>query len=846
VLRATVSGMLAHKLRLVLTLVSIALGVAFLAGTLMLTDSMQRAFDDVFANVNAGTDVAVRSEAGTVKTADPAAAHTPVPASLLPTVEGVDGVAVAEGSVEGYALLTDAHGKPIQPNGAPTIGGNLSDDASLRGTVTLRSGRAPAAPREVAIDASSARKGDLSVGSRVRILFRDRPETFRVVGVVGYGDQDDLGGATVAYFTLPTAQRVLDRRGQYDSIVVKAASGVSDDTLAHRIDEALPAGTEAVTGQALADESSEAVNDSLGFLNVALLGFAGVALFVGSFIIWNTFSMQVAQRTRELALLRAIGATRRQVLSGILLEALLVGLVASVLGILLGVGMARGLSALMTSFGFELPTASVRIQGSTVLAGVLVGTVVTVVAALAPARRATKVLPIEALRDSTPGAQRFSRRRLVSGLALSVAGVAALLAALFASAPPQLIVVGVVGVVFGVTALAPLIVRPMAVAIGAPLRGRGLPGDLAQQNAMRNPMRTASTAMALVIGLTLVAAVAVFGASLKKSFSDVLSTAATADLYVLTPSPSALGFSHDVIGVVARVDGVAVVSSTGYGTARFAGRTQNFSSIDPATADDVFDLGMVSGQVTDLTDRGVLVYDSVARKHGWSVGDVVHSTFPKTGPASFRVAGTYDDKSIVNTDYVISTSAHTRHEPDRLESTAMVVVDDGADVATVENRISDALATHPDATVMDQEEFEGALGGFIDQLLSLVTVLLLLAVVIALLGIVNTLALSVFERTRELGLLRAVGMTRGQVRAMVRWESVVISVIGALIGAVLGTGLGIALTRALADEGIEKVAVPVVQLALYLVAAALAGVLAAIGPSRRASRVDVLKAVVTE
>jgi putative ABC transport system permease protein len=456
------------------------------------------------------------------------------------------------------------------------------------------------------------------------------------------------------------------------------------------------------------------------------------------------------------------------------------------------------------------------------------------------------VLPVEALRDSVPGAQRFSRVRLATGIVLAGTGVTALLTALFGSAPPIFIVVGVVGVVFGVTALAPLIVRPMAAAIGAPLRSRGLPGDLARQNAIRNPMRTASTAMALVIGLTLVAAVAVFAASLKASFSDLLSNGTTADLYVLTPSPSAQGFSRDVVGVVQGVDGVKVVSASGYGAAKFAGKVTDFSSIDPATADAVFDLGMVTGSTADLSDTGILVYDDAAREHGRQVGDVVPSSFPKTGRAAFRVEGTYDDKSFVGTDYVISTSAHTRHDPDRLESSALVVVDDGADVATVETRISDALAAHPDATVMDQEEFEGVLGGFIDQLLSLVTVLLLLAVVIALLGIVNTLALSVFERTRELGLLRAVGMTRGQVRAMVRWESVVISVIGALIGAALGTGLGVALTRALADEGIEKVDVPVTQLLLYLVAAAVAGVFAAIGPARRASKVDMLRAVASE
>jgi putative ABC transport system permease protein len=845
-LSATIKGMLAHKLRLVLTATSIALGVAFLAGTLMLNDSMQRAFDDVFGSINSGTDVAVRADAGDVKTDNPDDSRPPIPASVLPLVQGMDGVSEAEGSVRGYALLTGSDGKPIQPQGAPTLGGNLATDQALRGDITLRTGRAPTRPGEVAIDASSAKKGHLAVGSTTKILFRGAPETFTVVGTVQYAGEDDLGGSTSAYFDLGTAQRVLGKSGVYDSISVRSDGSLSDSALAKQVGAALPDGIQALTGQAVADEASAAVKKGLGFLSIALGGFAGIALFVGSFIIWNTFSMQVAQRTRELALFRAIGATRRQVMRTILAEAVVLGLVASALGILLGLAMAKALSAVMTAFGLVLPTAALRIQPTTVLAGFAVGTVVTVVAAVAPARRATRVLPVEALRDAAPTVNRFSRRRLVLGLALSAVGVGGLLWALFGSGNALLIPIGVVGVVFGVTTLAPMIVLPMASVIGAPLKGAGVPGELARQNAMRNPKRTASTAMALVIGLTMVAAVTVFASSLKSSFSDVLTSSVTADLYVLTPSPNAAGFSPEVRKVVAGVPGVNVVSGSGFGAAQFDGKAGSFTSIDPATADKAFDLSMVQGDAADLTDGGVLVYQDTATAKGWKVGDVVDTAFPRAGNARLRIDGTYSDKGFVNADYVISLGTQDRYVPDRLETTDFVVVDPGADVDAVQNRIDAALAAHPDATVMNQQEFEGALGSFIDQLLSLVTVLLLLAVLIALLGIVNTLALSVFERTRELGLLRAVGMTRAQVRAMVRWESVVISVIGALIGAALGIGLGVALTRALADQGIEKISVPALQLAAYVAAAAVAGVLAAIGPARSASRVDVLRAVVTE
>jgi putative ABC transport system permease protein len=842
-LRATVKGMLGNKLRLILTATSIALGVAFLAGTLMLTDSMQRAFDQLFADASSGTDVTVRAESA-VDTGAVSDERPPLPSDLLADVRQLPDVALAEGSVEGYALLTGADGKAIQPQGAPTVGASMPQEALL-GEIDVRSGRAPEGPGEVAIDASSAETGDLAVGDTTRILFQNGPQEFTVVGIVGFGENDDLGGSTTAYFDLATAQESLGKKRVFDAIGIKAAEGADAASLAESVDAALPTGTEALTSQEVADEESAAVKESLGFLNVALMAFAGIALFVGAFIIWNTFSMQVAQRTRELALMRAIGATRRQVMRTILVESVILGIVASLIGVALGIGMARGLAALMSAFGLSLPTAGVRVGVDTVLIGVGVGTLVTVVSAIAPARRATKVLPIEALRDSTPAAAKSPKRRLVIGVVLAVAGATTTASALFGSAPALLIAVGMVGVVLGVATLAPLFVRRMAAVIGAPLVSRGVPGELARQNAMRNPKRTASTAMALVIGLTMVAAVAVFAASLKASFNDVL-TSTKADLYVLTESPDAEGFSRKATEDVRDVDGVSLVSSTGWGMAELNGVGQAFTSIDPKTADQVFDLGMVSGTTGDLDADGVLVHSDVAEKENLEVGDTVPAVFGRTGEREFRVQGVYDVRGFVGADYVISTEAHDRADPQRLEGTTMVVVDDGESVSAVHERIDEVLAAHPDAAVMDQEEFEGALSGVINQLLTLVTALLLLAVVIALLGIVNTLALSVFERTRELGMLRAVGMTRGQVRAMVRWESVVISTIGAVLGALLGLGLGLGLARALADDGIDQIAVPGVQLTLYVLAAAVAGVLAAIGPARRASKVDVLRAVAAE
>jgi putative ABC transport system permease protein len=500
----------------------------------------------------------------------------------------------------------------------------------------------------------------------------------------------------------------------------------------------------------------------------------------------------------------------------------------------------------MGGFGFALPEAPTRIDASTVAIGLLVGTVMTLVAAAAPARRATRVLPVEALRQAVPVARGCSRLRLGVGVVLVVTGLAALLLALFGPAPVMFLPAGVVGAVLGVTTLAPLFMRALAAAIGWPLRSRGLPGELARQNAMRNPSRTSSTAMALVIGLTMVSAVSVFAASMKGSFTDVLTNSTNADLYVLTPTSQSKGYSPVVTDIVRGVDGVETVSPTAFGRAEFDGTPTGFTSVDPATVNAALDLGMVEGDAGALTDAGVLVHAEVASARGWDVGDTVPASFAGNREEPLEIQGVFDGRGFVNTDYVISGAAHSRFVPGRLEGTAVVLVEGGQDVAAVEHRIAEAIAEQPDATVMDQAEFQGAMSELIDQLLGLVTVLLLLAVLIALLGIVNTLALSVFERTRELGLLRAVGMTRGQVRSMVRWESVIISVIGALLGAGLGIGLGVALTRALADQGIDQIAIPGVQLGLYVVAAAVAGVLAAVGPARRASNVDVLRAVVTE
>ena len=846
-LKSTFRGMIAHKLRLVLTTASIALGIAFLAGTLILTDTMGLAFTQLFGKVSAGTDAVVRTEASFTESSGTGTSRAPIDAAVLDDVSAVDGVRVAEGFVSGYALITDNDGKAILTSGgAPTMGYTMAEDESLRGEVEILSGTAPQGGDEVVIDATSAEENDVAVGSTIKVLFQGPTREFTVVGTVGFGGEKDLGGTTSAYFDAATAQEVLGEPGVFDSIGVAADDGVSQQELTERLGAVVPQGTEAVTGASVSKENADAVKEELKMVGILFMIFAGIALFVGAFIIWNTFTMTITQRSREIALLRAIGATRRQVLRSLLIEAVVLGAAASAIGIALGLAVAKGLNLLMDAVGFSLPSTSLQLEPRTVVISMLVGTLVTVAAALVPARRATKVLPIEALREATPGAEKVSKRRAVIGLALLGTGTSAVVAALYGDAPMMLFGVGLVAALGGVIVSLPLAVRPLTSLIAAPMQLRGLPGELAKQNAMRNTRRTASTAAALMIGLTLVVSMSVFASSLKDSFGEVIGDKTSADLFVTASSAQGPGYSPSVVEAVAGVDGVEEISASGWGQARFDGVDSSYSAIDPANAGELMSLDLSHGSLADLDGDGVVVSKSTAVSNGWKVGDVVEASFAATGKHELHVAGIYESKGWIADNFVLSLEAQNAFAGPQLVSSALVSIEEGADRDAVQAAIAAALADHPDAKVLDQEAFEKEASGFIDGLLTFVTVMLLLAVVIALLGIVNTLALSVFERTRELGLLRAVGMTRSQVRAMVRWESVVISLIGALSGAGLGVAIGLALSRAMKDEGITGISVPGPQIAVYVVLAAVAGVLAAIGPARSAAKVDVLKAVVTD
>jgi len=846
--RATIKGLLAKKVRLVLTALSVVLGIGFVAGTYVLTDTMNAAFDQLFSTTAQASDVTVRSvSAFTPEAGGPGGGggeeREPVPASLLATVDQVPGVALAAGSVNGYAQFVDpATGDTIGGLGPPTLG--LNWNAMSDSVLSLREGDQPQGPDEVVVDAATAEKYGLTVGAQIRILFVGKPREFTIVGVAGFGTADNLAGATLAIFDTPTAQTVLNKQGVFDAIEARGEAGVTPTQLRDAIQPVLPDKIEAVTTADVGAEQAALFRQALGFFQTALLVFAGVALFVGSFIIFNTFSIIVAQRTRELALLRALGASRRQVMVSVIAEAVLVGVLASAIGVLAGIGIAVGLKALLGVFGIDLPSTGVQVQMRTVVVSLVVGTVITTLAAIMPARRAASVSPIEALRegDQAAGHARGRGRRLALGGLVAGLGVASLLFGLFGSPDKAYLYVGLGAAVtfVGVAMLSPYAAGPVASVIGSPLSKIGASGSLGRRNAMRNPKRTARTASALMIGLGLVAMVAILASSLKASFDAALEKSLKADFTVATANFTP--FSPDVATRIAAVPGVQAASAFRQAGFRVNGVSAFVTGIDPATILDVAALDSEQENLASLGPDGLLVSRKVADANGWSVGDAVQAAFPASGAHPLTISGILAEPGVVG-DYAITLETYEGLFVQQLDSFVLVKLAPGTDIATAQLAMEAAVTDFGNVQVLDQATFREKQAGFIDQLLGLVTALLAMAIVIALFGIVNTLSLSIHERTRELGLLRAVGMSRRQTKAMVRAESVIIALFGALLGIAVGVFFGWAMQHSLEGQGVTELKIPVGTLLVYLILTAGAGVVAAIFPARRAAKLDILQAI---
>jgi putative ABC transport system permease protein len=842
-LRLSLRNLLVSKLRLFLTVAAVTVGVSFVSGTFVLSDTMAKAFDELYVGLTNGTDVVVKSQpAFEADITTNGGQVRPIDEAMVDQVRAVPGVALARGSVTGFALILDKEGRPIQPGGAPTFGASIGD-ARLSGDFVYRQGLEPTRSDQVAIDARTADHAGFVLGDRIDVVFQSGRQTFTLVGTIGFGETDSLLGATMAGFDLTTAQRLFDKVGLVDEIDVQAQRGVGAEELRDRIAATLPDGVEALTGDQVAADGSAAVRDAMGVFTQVLLVFAGISLLVGSFVIWNTFNVLVAQRRREVALMRAVGATRGQVLRGVLLEALLVGTFSGGLGLGLGVGLAAGIRSLLKLVGVEMPTTSPAVEPRTIVAALLVGVLVTMVAAIAPAWAATRVAPMEALRDAVPARYAAGWSRSVAGGVLLTAGSAGLVTCIVVGNQRWWTVLSTLVTFAGLVVAGPTLARLTAAAADHGRRGGGW--RMAARNVERSARRSAATALALTIGLTVVVAVAVSAASLRESVADAVSGGNRSDL-ILEPAGAGLGVSPAVADLLRDRDDVTDVVELRETGARVNGHDSLVSAMNADGLGRVIDLGIEEGSLDTFGPGAVLVSTQRAEDLGVGVGDSVTVTFPETGSTTMRVAATFSRGALINASYVLALPDFAANVTSELDAAILVNSAPGVDPAQGKEDITAALADYPNVTVNSPDDITEKAQSSVNQLLGIVTALLLLAVVVAVLGIVNTLVLSVVERTRELGLLRAVGGTRRQVRTVVRRESVLMSLLGAVTGVALGTLSGVALSRALVDEGFTTVAVPTVTLAIYLLVAAAVGVLAAIGPARRASRVDVLRAIASE
>lgn len=834
----TLRGVFAHKRRLVATALAIVVGVAFMLGSLVVSHTVKTALADVNVATEQHTDVLVRGSAHIND--DNGTQHGVVPASLATRIARVPGVAAVSPRITGYAQVLGADGQPIDDlgNGATPLGEAWSPDPALN-PFQLTAGHGPTDPSDVVIDRRTATRAHLAVGSTVTILTTSQPRRFTVTGIAGFAGGDSKAGVSSTLFTPRTAATLLGDGHDVQSLAVRAMPGVGQGVLAHRIAAILPTSAQAVTGATLAAENRHLHNADANFFATFTLIFAVVALLVGAFIINNTFSILVAQRTRELGVLRALGASGRQVRRSVFTEALVVGVAASAVGLGAGVGVAHGLKALLSGFGLPLPPTPIQVTTSALLTSFLVGVVVTVGSAMLPARRASRVSPITAIRDSAgdvPG----SRRRTVLGLAVTAVGVTGVLGGVTAGrTPPTLF--GALLAFLGVAVLGPVFVRPVVRVIGAGLpRLRGMRGRLARENAMRNPRRSAATAAALMVGVSLVVAMTSFVASAKSSIGGSFDREFHGTYALDSGAWIYGGISPTAAAQAARLPGVQAIAAQQRTQADIAGTTSELSGWDPRQLPQVFDLGVRSGSVASLGDDGIAVGTSYADKHRLRLGQRLPVTFKDGTRQAFTVRAVFRHSDWTGQAW-ISRAAFGRDLPGALDTTVYVK----GSGAALHAGLARIAAAYPTATLRDRAQISAAQTAVFDKALGLVYALLALTILIALFGIANTVALSVVERTRELGVLRAVGMQRSELRSMVRWEAATVSAFGAVMGVVIGLFLGRSLVFAVAQSGIETAnfVVPAGQVAVVVLVAAAAGVLAAWLPARRAARLDVLRAI---
>jgi putative ABC transport system permease protein len=846
VLATSLKTVWARKLRLLMSTFAIVLGVAFVAGSLMFTDSLGKAFTGIMNGTVGDANVRLAQESGGHGSRLGARI---IPPSALEKARATDGVKQVDGVVTSISTTVLAKdGKVIGGQGAPAFGVNFHTAKAAEGAEGLHitEGRAPTKNGEIALDPKTAERGGYRIGDTVSILTTGETPRYsgKLVGFASYAN-GSMVGTTLAVVDTKTSQKLfLDGRDGYTSLWVEAEPGTSQDDVVKALKPTVPEGFEVVTGKQASDEAASGIQDALSFITTFLLVFAGVALLVGSFLIVNTFGILVAQRSKELALMRALGASRRQVFGGVVIEALVVGFIGSVLGIGVGVLLAKGISALLARLGAEIDTGGLTLEPRTIIVSLVIGLGVTTLAAWLPARRASRISPIAAMRDDQVEPEQTVSRRAWFGALLFVIGVALVVAQLITDSSIWVFVTGMVLMLFGTIAATPVLARPVVRGIGALARRQGVVARLAEENSLRNPRRTAATTSALMIGLALVSMMTVFGASASGSIDALIAKSFRGDFVVSGQRSEPM--SQSIAPSMKKVDGVRQVSRQRYGDGTANDAPATFLAVDAASLDDVAPITVTQGSHA-LDDSKLLVSTDVAKAFSWKPGTQVRITVDGSRTRTVNVAGVFDkEDNDRQDDYVVTIPTFEAIGGGKKDNMLHVLVADGADRQKVQAGLEGVVKDIPTITVKDQEGYAAEQRAPIDSMLTLIYGLLGLAIVIAVLGIINTLALSVIERTREIGLLRAVGLSRRQLRSMVRLEAVTISLIGALIGVVLGTIFGVLFQRTQADSGVDVLVIPYGRLALFLVLAALVGVLAAWWPARRASKLNILSAIATE
>ncbi len=844
-------GIAGRKLRASLTAIAIVLGVAMISGTYVLTDTINNGFDTIFSRSYQNADIVISGKAAFDTANGESVEAPPMPASLLPKIQKLPGVALAAGSVTTDTLkLIGKDGKVISTGGAPSLGFSVTPQGQPFNPTKLTEGEWPSGSGDVVIDKATASSNGFSVGDRIGVQAFGPAQKLRISGIAEFPGVS-VGGATFAVLDEPTAQRLFHKEGELDAIRVQSKAGVKTPQLLAQIRPHLSR-TEVVrsgTAQAKKDKDTGA-GDFISFLRYALLAFAGIALFVGAFVIANTLSITIAQRMREFATLRTLGASRRQVMWSVVIEAFVIGVFGSVVGLFLGLALAQLLNALFVAIGIDLPHGSTVFATRTIVVSLLVGTLVTLFASIRPARRATRVPPIAAVREGSVLPQsRWAKYGTATSLTvLAVAIAAASVGALsgIATGPRLLLLgVGVLLLFIGVSMNASKVVRPLAAVLGAPARTvGGAPGILARDNATRNPARTASTASALMIGLALVTFVAIFGQGIRSSFEDAVNKLFVAD-YAMTSTNTFNPIEADAGKALVGKPGVHDVTAIRAGSARYLKSNSDLTAVQPNLNEGV-SMDWTQGDDSvpgKLGLDGFFASKNYVKDHHLKLGSPVALQFPSGKKTTVRLKGVWDEPKGGSpfSHITISTALFDKYVPRPRDEMVLMNTPGGVTDANTA-KLDGYVSGFADAKIQTRDEFKKNFEAPINKLLNLLYALLALSVIVSLVGIINTLVLTVFERTRELGMLRAVGMTRRQVRMMIRFESIVTSLMGAALGMVVGVFLAALITHALSSSGVVF-AVPWIQIVYFLIAAVVVGILAAVVPARRAAHLNVLQAL---